>query len=127
MKISTNVFAGIIGHPGVGYEHYDARQRAVRIAVSKRATLCQKGLVRIPLTIVNFSSSGAGFMYLTPLLAGNQFILRATGRTGDHVTIQCIVVWYKKTGSGRFRIGAQFLRLLDQNEEPQPFEMMPAL
>jgi PilZ domain-containing protein len=120
MTISTCVFTGIIGHPGIGYEHYDARRLAVRVAVSKRATLSRRGSNgRIPLTIVNVSTNGAGFMYLTPLTAGSQLTLRVTGRTGDHLTIQCIVVWCKKTGSGRFRIGAEFLRLLDQNEDPQ--------
>jgi hypothetical protein len=118
MKISTNVFAGIIGHLGVGSEPYDTRRLAERFAVSKRATLSRRGsAVRIPLTIVNLSASGAGFMYLTPVISGSQFTLRVVGRTGDQLVIQCMAVWCKKTGSRRFRIGAEFLRLLDQSEE----------
>jgi hypothetical protein len=82
--------------------------------LSKRETLChRRSAVEIPITIVDVSSGGAGFIYSSPLVPGEQFVLRITGREGDGVVVECAVRWQMKTGSGRCRIGSEFIRVMD--------------
>jgi hypothetical protein len=121
MKISNDVFEGIIGHPTATADAKDKNRRTHRIAVSKRATFCHAGsAVRVPITIIDFSLGGVRFIHLSPLLPSEQFILHIAGRDGDQVTVHCLVRWCTKTSSGRFRVGSEFLRLIDNEEALQP-------
>jgi hypothetical protein len=121
MKISKDILEGIIGHSVITPDAQDQNRLSRRILVSKRATLAHAGsAVRIPITIVDVAAGGAGFIYLSPLVPGEQFILRVTGRDGNHLTAHCIVRWFMKTCTGRFRIGSEFIRRIDDMRELQP-------
>ena len=127
MQISTDVFEGIIGHPNVNFDTDGTRRLSSRVAVSKRATLSPTGSTdRIPMTIVDVSVGGVGFIYSTPLTPGEEFILRVTGRSGNSLVVECTVRWCKTTCSGRCRIGAEFMRLIDEENELEQLDRMCA-
>ena len=121
MKISHDVLEGIIGHPVGSSDERGESRLSRRVAVSKRATVCHRGsAVEIPITILDVSSGGVGFIYSSPLCPGEQFVLRLTGRDGDGVVVECAVRWHMKTGSGRCRIGSEFIQVMDYDEQLQP-------
>ena len=121
MKISSNILAGIIGRQNLNFDKDGTRRFANRVVVSKRATLCRAGsVVRIPITIVDLSNGGVGFINSTQPASGDKIVLRVTDQTGVRLAIECIVRWCKTTGSGRCRVGAEFLTLVEDEEELQP-------
>jgi PilZ domain len=123
MRVSADVIEEIIGHRVGSLCEQGNNRRSCRIAVSKRATLTHIGsAIQIPITVVNVSAGGVGFIYSSPLVPGELFTLRITGQDGDGVTVECSVRWHMKTGSGRCRIGAEFIRLIDEETNLQPSE-----
>jgi hypothetical protein len=118
MNIANHVLEGIIGHSVVGPNDTGRNRQARRVAVSKRATLSHTGsAVHIPITIIDIAAGGVGFIYLSPLVPGERFILRVNRRNGQPIIAHCMVRWFMKTGNGKYRIGSEFLCLVDEKAE----------
>jgi hypothetical protein len=123
MRISTYAFESIIGHSATAQNEPGRNRSSRRVAVSKRTTLAHAGSTQqVPVTIIDVSLGGSSFICLSPLVPDEQFILRITGRDGKRVTVHCLVRWCSRTGSGRFRIGAEFLNL-EEDDVLRPLEM----
>jgi hypothetical protein len=124
MMIAMDAFEGIVGHAVLVADDPGTNRFSPRVKVSKRARMSYGSNVTVAVTIIDVSEGGVGFIFLSLLLPDEQFILRVTGRDGDRVGVHCLVRWCQRTGSGRFRIGAEFLRLIDY--VPQSLEILCA-
>jgi len=121
MQISAELVEGIIGQSNVSFDQGGTRRQSYRAPVCRQATLSQRGLmVRVPVTVVDISLGGIGFLHSTALGSGESYLVRIAGQNGDRLAVECVVRWCKPAGSDQYRIGAEFVKLIDDEEELEP-------
>jgi hypothetical protein len=121
MKLSTDILTRIIGRADVNFDQDGTRRFASRVSVTKRATVCRLGSkVPIPVTIVDLSIGGVGLLNITCPAPGDQFILNLCSQTGERISVQCVVRWAMEIANSRYRVGAEFVSLVDADDSQQP-------
>jgi hypothetical protein len=116
MQFSNEFFQNIVGHSAFALDEHESKRLSHRIGIAKRATLAPGGSTpQVPATVIDLSLGGVGFICLLPCVPAEEFTLRIVGRQGQRIAVQCRVCWCSKSGSGRFQVGAEFLKLVEQS------------
>jgi hypothetical protein len=117
MKLSSVILLGISGR----LTHDSDGVTIDSLGVSKRAIMSRLGsTVLIPVTIVSVTAGSFGIINLAAMHQGEQFNLRVSGRSGNRHTVRCLVIGCTKTASKRFRIDAEMLHSMEDNEHALP-------
>jgi hypothetical protein len=127
MKLPTQVLVRILGGTNVKFRGGGTQRMAGRAGMSLAASVLaiSKNSTKVPraVTITDISSMGVGMVRAEPMMPRSEFILFLPCEAGTSVGIRCAVQWCRKDFEGRFKIGADFLEI---TEEQIPDSQSPA-
>ncbi len=117
------VYAGGPACDGAGAERRRAERCAFHAPLVVEPVVDDVMQQAVTVLLQDYSAVGIGFLHSTTMAQHTALLMRLPCERGGSMTVVCRVVRCRAGETGVFRIGAEFVRVLDGGREPHGVEM----
>ena len=121
MKLPTQVLVKILGGTNVRFRGGGTQRLAGRADMRLSASMLpiSKNSPKIPrpVTVTDISALGAGILRTEAMMPRSEFVLYLPCDGGTSIGIRCEVQWCRKDFQGGFKIGADFLYIVEEEAD----------